>query len=384
MTMNSQQFGQREVVAIKEASEVSSIQQQLTELTSFVRQFVVGKSQVKACGICASSEHPTAICPTLSPELDVSAAGFIPRAYNHYSNTYNSEWNDQSNLKYRNQQVNFGDHSKGFPAPNHPPQPAQTVPSNFLEDMMKTMPSNMLQFEQETRNSIRNLEEQVSQIANEMCEMKSREKGRLSSRPDGNPRNVSSIVKKKMEKIPKYQRLEFQKTRMRKTLRKNEQPATETSNKVTFNTPTNTKTNVAPFPCRLAKPKKDDKNKESMEMFRKVELNIPLLDAIKQVPKYAKFLNDLCANKKTLCGDECIIAGESVSLVLQRKLPPKCEDPGMFSVPCKIGKLEIKLALLDLGATMMPKSVYKSLNIGPLKETRIIIQLADRANAYPE
>lgn len=32
----------------------------------------------------------------------------------------------------------------------------------------------------------------------------------------------------------------------------------------------------------------------------------------------------------------------------------------------------------------MPKTIYASLNLGPLKETSIIIQLADRTNAYPE
>jgi len=34
--------------------------------------------------------------------------------------------------------------------------------------------------------------------------------------------------------------------------------------------------------------------KEILETFRKVEVNIPLLDAIKQIPRYAKFLNALC------------------------------------------------------------------------------------------
>ncbi|RDY11496.1 hypothetical protein CR513_03842, partial [Mucuna pruriens] len=33
-------------------------------------------------------------------------------------------------------------------------------------------------------------------------------------------------------------------------------------------------------------------------MFRKVEINIPLLDAIKQIPKYAKFLKELCVHKR--------------------------------------------------------------------------------------
>ena len=42
--------------------------------------------------------------------------------------------------------------------------------------------------------------------------------------------------------------------------------------------------------------------------------------------------------------------------------------------------------MLDLGASInvMPRSVYASLNLGSLKNTAVIIQLADRTNAYPE
>ena len=41
--------------------------------------------------------------------------------------------------------------------------------------------------------------------------------------------------------------------------------------------------------------------------------------------------------------------------------------------------------MLDLGASIniMPYSIYVSLNLGPLEETSIIIQLADRSNVYP-
>ena len=57
----------------------------------------------------------------------------------------------------------------------------------------------------------------------------------------------------------------------------------------------------------------------------------------------------------------------------------------MFTIPCKIGSVRIEKALLDLGASInvMPRSIYSSLNIGPLKETSVIIQLTDRSNAYP-
>ena len=45
-------------------------------------------------------------------------------------------------------------------------------------------------------------------------------------------------------------------------------------------------------------------DKEIFEVFRKVAVNIPLLDVIKQVLKYAKFLKDLCTHKRRLKGNE--------------------------------------------------------------------------------
>ncbi|KAA0033248.1 uncharacterized protein E5676_scaffold9G00060 [Cucumis melo var. makuwa] len=50
---------------------------------------------------------------------------------------------------------------------------------------------------------------------------------------------------------------------------------------------------------RLAPKKKETpKEEELLEMFRKVQINLPLLDAIQQVPRYAKFLKELCTNKR--------------------------------------------------------------------------------------
>ncbi|XP_071923078.1 uncharacterized protein [Coffea arabica] len=74
----------------------------------------------------------------------------------------------------------------------------------------------------------------------------------------------------------------------------------------------------------LAKPKKQEKEREILEMFRRVEINIPLLDTMKQVLRYAQFLKDLYVNRKKLKGGERITVGENVPTVLQRKLPPKC------------------------------------------------------------
>ena len=55
---------------------------------------------------------------------------------------------------------------------------------------------------------------------------------------------------------------------------------------------------VPPFPQALTESRKDEKNKDLYETFRRCEVNIPLLDAIKQVPRYAKFLKELCTIKR--------------------------------------------------------------------------------------
>ena len=89
----------------------------------------------------------------------------------------------------------------------------------------------------------------------------------------------------------------------------------------------------------------------------------------KQVLRYAKFLKELCTSKRKLKGNEIFSVGENASAIIQRKLPPKCKDPGMFTIPCIIGDQRIERAMLDLGASInvMPYSIYASLNLGPLK-----------------
>ena len=150
----------------------------------------------------------------------------------------------------------------------------------------------------------------------------------------------------------------------------------------------NSSTNLlnVPFPRRFMQSKKDESEKDILEMFRKVQVNIPLLDAIKQVPKYAKFLKELCTTKRRMSNKEVVKVSENVSAVVQCKLPTKCKDPGSFTIPCVIGNTRFEYAMLDLGASInvMPYSIYASMNLGELKNDGVIIQLADHSNSYPK
>ncbi|XP_026451158.1 uncharacterized protein LOC113351376 [Papaver somniferum] len=57
---------------------------------------------------------------------------------------------------------------------------------------------------------------------------------------------------------------------------------------------------VASFPQRLVQQKGGNQYNEILEMFKLVNINIPFLEAISQTPTYAKFLKDLCTQKRKL------------------------------------------------------------------------------------
>ncbi|XP_027077137.1 uncharacterized protein [Coffea arabica] len=230
------------------------------------------------------------------------------------------------------------------------------------------------------------METQMSQMAIAINRLESHIYSKLSSQPEVNPKNVSAMTLRSGKKVegPK----ESSKSKSEEEIEKEieEKGCIRENPKVTFTPPPPIKSNLPPFFCRLEKTKKVEKEKELLDVFRKVEINIPLLDAINQIPKYAKFLKDLCTHKRKLRDDERVAVGENVSTILQRKLPPKCGDPSMFTIPYKIGGTPIRKAMLDLGVSInvMPKTIYGSFNVGPLKGTDIIIQLADRTNVYLE
>ncbi|RDX98290.1 hypothetical protein CR513_18812, partial [Mucuna pruriens] len=128
--------------------------------------------------------------------------------------------------------------------------------------------------------------------------------------------------------------------------------------------------------------RKPESDEELLNMFRKVEINIPLLDAIKQIPKYAKFLKELCEKDESIVS--VLTRNENFTEEAQT-LPKKCRDPGIFSVSCTIGECTFVDAMLDLGASInvMPTSIYKALNFDDLEPTGMTIQLANKSIVQP-
>ncbi|CAM8954580.1 unnamed protein product [Rhodiola kirilowii] len=140
-----------------------------------------------------------------------------------------------------------------------------------------------------------------------------------------------------------------------------------------------------PFPVPTRVQKQHVMDEDVFELFSKVEINIPLLEVIKQIPRYAKFLKELCTNRRSTRYDQELMS-TNVPAVIQRKVPPKCGDPGTYTIPCTIGNIRIENCMLDLGASIniLPFSIYSCLRIGPLEPTSLTIQLEDRSCKQPE
>ncbi|XP_022852703.1 uncharacterized protein LOC111374279 [Olea europaea var. sylvestris] len=371
MAANSQQFGTRLDTTSGPVNElnVSSIEQQLASLTSFIRQ--------------------------MAADEQVNAVGSFPRQpqknYNPYLNTYNPP-----NLSYGNQQENQPNVQQ-YRQP-YPPKQQQDQTSSSgkpLEDIVKSLATNTLQFQlqikqlqQEARASIKSLEKHMGQMATSISMLEVQGSGKLPSQIMVNPReNASAIL------LMNGKEVEIPKATLTSLEQKNEKDVTEEKSvpndncipKRKFSSLSEYKS-IPPFPRALVEPKKDEHNHELYETFRKYEVNISLLDAIKQIPRYAKFLKELCTlkRKEKLKKCEKINVGKNVSAIIQRNLSTKCKDPGMFSIPCTISNTRFEKGMLDSGVSInvMPYFIYASLKLGPLNE--IGVQLADKSNDYPK
>ncbi|XP_070042651.1 uncharacterized protein [Nicotiana tomentosiformis] len=81
-----------------------------------------------------------------------------------------------------------------------------------------------------------------------------------------------------------------------------------------------------PFPQRLQKSKDESKYKRFLDILSQVRVNLPLIEVLQEVPKYAKYLRDIVANKRRLTEFETVALTEECSARIQSKLPPKLKN----------------------------------------------------------
>nr|XP_016442670.1 PREDICTED: uncharacterized protein LOC107768071 [Nicotiana tabacum] len=115
-------------------------------------------------------------------------------------------------------------------------------------------------------------------------------------------------------------------------------------------------------------PKVTHEPKNAAEIPELVQLNIPLVDVLREIPKYAKYIKDIVTHKRRITEFETVALTEDCT------------------IPMRIGNINVGHALCDLGASinLMPLSLFKQLGPKAPSPTTVMLPLADRSIAYPE
>lgn len=117
-----------------------------------------------------------------------------------------------------------------------------------------------------------------------------------------------------------------------------------------------------------------------------LHINIPFVDALKQMSSYVKFLKDIISNRRHLKEYETVALTQECTAAIKNKLPMKLKDPGSFTIPCSIRGIDVGKALCDLRATinLILLFVFQKLRISDARPTTVTLQLVDRSIKYPE
>ncbi|GJW57614.1 MAK10-like protein [Tanacetum coccineum] len=110
--------------------------------------------------------------------------------------------------------------------------------------------------------------------------------------------------------------------------------------------------------------------------FQDLHLNLSVLEVLAHAPIYNAILDKYVKSLEL---------GKNRSAFVQGEIPARMEDPGLFTLPCRLGDLKPFDTLSDLGScvNIIPLNLFKKLNIGLLEETGHIFGLADGTKSYP-
>ena len=377
-------------------------------------------AQTSPCTNFQSPVHPTEQCPMapgvkdLMSECANTVGQFKPQQSNApYGNTYNSNWRNHPNLVWRpnppayvppGAKPQFGSPSQSQQPPSSSPVEQailnlSKVVGNFVEEQKginvqlaqridtvdNTLNKRIDGLESNLNQKIDNLQYSITKI-NKLLE--GQERGRFPSQTLPNPKGIHEVGSSNnsgMDEVKAIITLRSGKEvdqPMPKPVEDSRQGEEMQPEHILLEEDSMKYRIPPPFPQAL----RGKKKATQQAVLRQVKVNIPLLDLIKQVPAYAKFLKDLCTIKKGLGIEKKAFLTEHVSAIIQSKYPAKYKDPGSPTISVTIGGNCIDKSLLDLGASvnLMPYSVYKQLGLGELKPTTITLSLADRSVKIPK
>ncbi|KAG9458256.1 hypothetical protein H6P81_002764 [Aristolochia fimbriata] len=308
------------------------------------------------CGICGGG-HADFEC-----QGNIYALNSIPeqtyfvgnsRRMDPYSNTYNPGWKNHPNFSWNNANQSRQNPPGFKPLQTNTQQkeePQREDDSKIIRAIyvelqsMKTLQTEV----QSIKQSVALLTTQVNQLNRDVYE---RPRGALPSNSEINPKEqVKAITLRSGKTLEEHQTKEqptieeegAQKGEVEKEKEKVSPPASPRRKKGKDALPiTDIDIRHLPYPSRAKYDTLESSFARFLETFQKLHINLPLLEALKQIPLYGKFLKEVLSRKR---------------------------------------KIEEKEASVNL----MPLSLCRYLKLGEPQETGITLQFADRSTKIPE
>lgn len=283
---------------------------------------VVTDTSVVACVYCGGSRLFEE-CP--ANPVSVNYVGNNNIRYNNpYSNTNNPGWQNHPNFSWSNAQNQMKPQvtqpnqatqaPPGFTAPTYP---GVNQGNNQLENILKS-------FIQETKQqflahgvSIKNLENQVGQIATAVS---ARNMGTLPSSTEtpstSGEKNVETCKAAKLRSGREYEGVNSEAEGVSSEQAASNKNAEDNIGQIEAEkTPYLSKKNVVtteiqkekklvqerpspPFPQRIRKAKEEQQFGKFLEILKHLQINIPLIEAIEQMPNYSKFMKDILTKRR--------------------------------------------------------------------------------------
>ncbi|XP_060959105.1 uncharacterized protein LOC133030385 [Cannabis sativa] len=384
---NTRVLTSRKVAGVLEVDAITALTAQMASMTNVLKNLSIGnakniqpaaaiQSDDVSCVFCGEG-HAFEKCLSNSESVCYMGNQNFNRNNGAFSNSYNQSWKNHPTLSWGGQGASSSTtpaqgrqaYPPGFSQQPRHPQHAQNSQPSSLESLMRDYMAKNDAVIQSQAASLRNLELQLGHLANEL---KARPQGSLPSDTE-NPRRDG---KEQCKSI--HLRSEIADTAPLDTASGQQSDSQQSA-------PVCTKPPI-PFPQRFRKQQQDGQFKKFLDVLKQLHINIPLVEALEQMPNYVKFLKDILTKKRRLGEFETVALTEGCSAMLKSKIPPKLKDPGSFTIPCSIGGRDVGRALCDLGASinLMPMSIFKKLVIGEACPTTVTLQLADRSMAHPE
>ncbi|XP_074313560.1 uncharacterized protein LOC141648740 [Silene latifolia] len=323
------------------------LEEKVDNIVSTLPDMLSGRQMATVFGICATEGHPNDLCPYLRESGQEEVNGvwestINTRKWNPYSKTYNKGWKAHPNFRWGNSQAGpssgpprgqFLQRPQGQQFNQQVPQQAaeQAPPSSSMstEYMIRALTLSVTQDRADNKQNFKSLENQVSKLATAINRLEARDSNALPFQTVVNPReNVSDISLRNGRQLVEIEKPKA-KPKVVTIHEKEEEIVIEEDEKAS---------NV--------------KEKEQIpSSIPKEEPEVPFPDALKRIHHFEH--------------DKDIY--EVVSVVV-------------------IGDLKFEKAMLDLGASInvIPFAIYETLKLGPLKDTSVVVQLADRSSVYPK